>query len=300
MNPNPTYSWPVLDSGHGGSPDRAWHPFSIHPGAPLFDPLRAEISSSLTLEDILALTKLISSVKRADKEQLLSYDIPVLVPSSHKELGECWEARGGIDLATPDLSEPRTMRITYRLSTDCLGRGVLTEAIWHFTRWAFRAFPGINRIEAAVKEGAETSACVLIKAGYRSEGCRRKAGYDDGLAFDVHMYGILRENCPEVPGVAGRVRVNKQPKPEDTHLDIFRAVEVALMIKDKASDDANATRRPESGGKNQHAEGVVGGGSGEADRRARVESESEGEHRHICKKVKLEAAEAVKIKCEPV
>jgi len=105
------------------------------------------------------------------------------------------EYAGGIGLKPfpPADVEARTMEIGYWFGRAHWGRGLATEAVRAFSRWSFEAFPEVLRLEAGVFGGNAASGKVLEKAGYTLEGRRRNAGWKDGEAFDIVMYGLLRE-----------------------------------------------------------------------------------------------------------
>ncbi|KAK0733999.1 acyl-CoA N-acyltransferase [Lasiosphaeria miniovina] len=107
---------------------------------------------------------------------------------------------GGIGLKRLADVESRTLEVGYWLGRDVWGRGIATEALAAFTRWAFEhvvdpaaAGGPVQRIEACVFGDNDASARVLTKAGYVLEGSRRKAGFKNGKPFDIRLFGILRE-----------------------------------------------------------------------------------------------------------
>lgn len=102
---------------------------------------------------------------------------------------------GGIGLKELGDVEARTMEIGYWLGERHWGQGIVSDAVAGFSPWAFRNFPDVRRLEAGVYEGNVASERVLLKAGYTREGARRKAGFKNGVAFDITIYGLLREDC---------------------------------------------------------------------------------------------------------
>lgn len=88
------------------------------------------------------------------------------------------------------------MEVGYWVGVDHWGAGLVTEALAAFTRWSFENIPELLRLEAGVFADNDASARVLEKCGYTFEGARRKAGFKNGQAFDIRMFGMLREECP--------------------------------------------------------------------------------------------------------
>ena len=107
------------------------------------------------------------------------------------------EYAGGIGLKTfpADDVEFRTMEIGYWLGEAHWGKGLATQAVRAFSRWAFEAFPELLRLEAGVFGPNLASGRVLEKAGYTLEGRRRNTGCKNGEVFDFVIYGLLREEC---------------------------------------------------------------------------------------------------------
>ncbi|KAK3341454.1 acyl-CoA N-acyltransferase [Lasiosphaeria hispida] len=103
---------------------------------------------------------------------------------------------GGIGLKPRTDVEARTMEVGYWLGEAYWGRGIMTDAVVGFVKWVFGNWSEeeLVRLEAGVFEGNGASAKVLTKAGFVSEGCRRKAGYKAGRAFDISVFGLLRED----------------------------------------------------------------------------------------------------------
>jgi RimJ/RimL family protein N-acetyltransferase len=56
---------------------------------------------------------------------------------------------------------------------------------------------GLRRIEAKVYEYNRLSANSLHRNGFQQEGVLRKAGYQDGLYWDVLVFGILKDEIDE-------------------------------------------------------------------------------------------------------
>ncbi|KAK6064921.1 gcn5-related n-acetyltransferase [Seiridium cupressi] len=101
---------------------------------------------------------------------------------------------GGIGFIPGGDTEFRTWEVGYWIGKNQWGKGVTTSAVKGFCKWAFTAFPEILRIEAGVYEGNFGSMKVLERAGFLREGVRRKAVVKSGKAFDVTVFGLLRED----------------------------------------------------------------------------------------------------------
>jgi RimJ/RimL family protein N-acetyltransferase len=101
-------------------------------------------------------------------------------------------AVGGIGLRLRDNIERVGAELGYWLGESFWGRGILSEAVPAFTRWAFAEFELI-RIEAIVFEWNPASARVLEKAGFVREGTLRRSAIKDGQIIDRWMYAYVVE-----------------------------------------------------------------------------------------------------------
>jgi [ribosomal protein S5]-alanine N-acetyltransferase len=105
---------------------------------------------------------------------------------------------GGIGLhgLVGDKIEHRTQELGYWLTEEHWGKGLMTEAVVGFSRWAFENVPDLHRLEIRAHEGNEGSCRVAIKAGYQYEGLRREAGYKAAKGFfGIELFGLLRQEC---------------------------------------------------------------------------------------------------------
>ena len=82
--------------------------------------------------------------------------------------------------------------IGYWLGESFWGKGIVTDAVKIFTRYAFENFD-LNRIFANVFEGNIASEKVLLKAGYKKEGTLKKAVFKNGKFLDQYIYAILKD-----------------------------------------------------------------------------------------------------------
>jgi RimJ/RimL family protein N-acetyltransferase len=80
----------------------------------------------------------------------------------------------------------------YWLGEPYWGRGILSEAVPAFTRWALAEFQ-LVRIEAIVFEWNPASARILEKAGFVREGTMRRSAIKDGQIIDRWLYAFVSE-----------------------------------------------------------------------------------------------------------
>lgn len=81
--------------------------------------------------------------------------------------------------------------IGYWLGRRYWGRGVASTVVPALCDYAFETFQ-VDRLEATVFGWNPASARVLEKAGFRSEGCLRRAVVKDGQHTDLLFYGLLK------------------------------------------------------------------------------------------------------------
>lgn len=101
------------------------------------------------------------------------------------------EAIGCIGLTFGVDVHGQTAELGYWLAEPFWGRGIMSEAVAEFTRYAFDAF-GIIRIFAEPFANNLASARVLEKAGFICEGTLRANVTKDGKILDSLMYAQLR------------------------------------------------------------------------------------------------------------
>jgi [ribosomal protein S5]-alanine N-acetyltransferase len=101
-------------------------------------------------------------------------------------------AVGAIGLKLRDNIERIGAELGYWLAEPYWGRGILSEAVPAFTRWAMTEFE-LLRVEAIVFEWNPASARVLEKAGYVREGALRRSAIKDGQVIDRWMYAFVKE-----------------------------------------------------------------------------------------------------------
>jgi len=102
------------------------------------------------------------------------------------------EAIGGIGLDFGADVHRFTAELGYWLGEPFWGRGIMTDAVRHFTAWAFHHFE-LHRIHATVFAGNQASVRVLEKADFQREGCLRASVFKDGRVMDQLLYARVRE-----------------------------------------------------------------------------------------------------------
>jgi [ribosomal protein S5]-alanine N-acetyltransferase len=85
----------------------------------------------------------------------------------------------------------------YWLGEPFWGKGIATLVVKRFITFVFEYYDFI-KIFAYVFSSNPSSASVLIKAGFKLEGCMRNQIVKNGQTLDQLIYGILKE---EVPGL---------------------------------------------------------------------------------------------------
>ena len=100
-------------------------------------------------------------------------------------------AVGGIGLVLKDDVFRRSAEIGYWLGEEYWGRGIVTEAVFAVTDYAFATFD-LCRVYAGVFEWNPASMRVLEKAGYELECRMRKSVTKDGVTIDELIYAIIR------------------------------------------------------------------------------------------------------------
>jgi RimJ/RimL family protein N-acetyltransferase len=106
------------------------------------------------------------------------------------------EAIGCIGLRLGNDVHRKTAELGYWLGEPFWGRGIMSEAVQEFTRWAFKAFD-LQRIFAEPFESNAASARVLEKAGFVCEGRLRANVFKDGKVLDSFLYGLVRNAVVE-------------------------------------------------------------------------------------------------------
>ncbi len=101
------------------------------------------------------------------------------------------EAAGAIGIQFRTDVERCSAELGYWLGEPFWGRGVMTQAIRHFTAWAMPRFE-LTRVYAEVFAGNPASERVLQKAGFARIGVLRKAAIKHGRHHDYVLYDLVR------------------------------------------------------------------------------------------------------------
>jgi RimJ/RimL family protein N-acetyltransferase len=101
------------------------------------------------------------------------------------------EAIGCMGLRLGSDVHRKTAELGYWLGEPFWGRGIMTEAVAEFTRWALKHFD-LQRIFAQPFADNTASARVLEKAGFVCEGRMRANVFKDGKVLDSLLYAFVR------------------------------------------------------------------------------------------------------------
>ena len=104
------------------------------------------------------------------------------------------EAIGCIGLQLGRDVHCQTAELGYWLGEPFWGRGIMSEAVAEFTRYAFVTFT-LNRIYAEPFANNSASARVLEKAGFVCEGRLRASVLKDGQRLDSFLYARVRDEA---------------------------------------------------------------------------------------------------------
>jgi ribosomal-protein-alanine N-acetyltransferase len=91
----------------------------------------------------------------------------------------------------------KTAELGYWLGESYWGRGIMSEAVKHFTDWAFEAFD-LQRIFAEPFAGNSASKRVLENAGFVCEGRMRASVFKDGKVLDSFIYARVRDESIKI------------------------------------------------------------------------------------------------------
>lgn len=130
------------------------------------------------------------------------------VIASREEDGGAFAFAGAVGLRPRADVQARTWELGYWVGRRHRGRGLATDAVRGFVRWAFARWSEAEliRIQAEVYEGNTGSAAVLRKTGFAEEGVLRRAVTKNGRVLDLHVWGLLREEVEGEGGGGGESR----------------------------------------------------------------------------------------------
>jgi ribosomal-protein-alanine N-acetyltransferase len=103
------------------------------------------------------------------------------------------EAIGCIGLRLGSDVHRKTAELGYWLGEPFWGRGIMSEAVAEFARWAFKAFD-LQRIFSEPFATNSASVRVLEKAGFVCEGRMHANVFKDGRLLDSFIYARVRED----------------------------------------------------------------------------------------------------------
>ena len=116
-----------------------------------------------------------------------------LLPSSPERLtGGLWALVGNIGLHGVDWKNRGATLGIVLGQRDCWGRGIGVEAIRIMLRFAFHEL-GLHRVQLEVFVPNRRAQRAYHKVGFRREGIRRQAFFQDGRYVDCLMLAMLRE-----------------------------------------------------------------------------------------------------------
>lgn len=102
---------------------------------------------------------------------------------------------GGVTLSDILLHASHSATIGYWIGERHLRKGYGLAAVFGLVEHAFREM-GLNRVEAACQPGNESSRALLLKAGFREEGCARDYLHINGAWRDHLLFAaIARDFC---------------------------------------------------------------------------------------------------------
>ncbi|KAL6218266.1 hypothetical protein ACLB2K_011481 [Fragaria x ananassa] len=106
---------------------------------------------------------------------------------------ECIDDRsiGFISVFPRSGDESHKADISYAVSPNYWGHGIVTEVVKIAVPQEFKDFPHLLRLQAGAIPNKEASQRVLEKAGFQREGLFRKYGYMKGEIIDLVVYSFL-------------------------------------------------------------------------------------------------------------
>ena len=112
-------------------------------------------------------------------------------PETNFAIASKVEAIGGIGFCPQEDIYRRSAEVGYWLGEPYWGKGILTKALNVLVQYAFANFD-LVRLYATVFEWNQSSARVLEKNGFKSEGRLSKSVTKDGKTIDSFLYALVR------------------------------------------------------------------------------------------------------------
>lgn len=101
---------------------------------------------------------------------------------------------GGVGLhSVLGANHRHSMELGFWLSEASWGKGIMTSAVKALMGYAFNEL-GLKRVNAVCFAHNAGSRKVLLKAGFKEEGLRRKAVLKEGKYIDEYIFGLLKED----------------------------------------------------------------------------------------------------------
>ncbi|KAK2980614.1 hypothetical protein RJ640_011422 [Escallonia rubra] len=128
----------------------------------------------------------------ASKEEALKYLQEVAIPHPWRR-SICLDGKsiGYVSVKPESGNDRHRAHVSYALSVEYWGRGIVTMAMKMAISVVFKEFPYLVRLEALVEEDNKGSQRVLEKVGFQKEGFLRKYGFNKGEIRDMIMYSFL-------------------------------------------------------------------------------------------------------------
>ncbi|KAM7207078.1 putative acetyltransferase protein [Rhypophila sp. PSN 637] len=181
---------------------RPYHEIDIHPMAALLEKsdtaryMRNTFPDPYTLKDAQDWVALVT--KPDPPQKAFGIFVPISDSSSPGGGEEVeYTLAGSIGLQPHTDVESKTWNLGYLMGEAYRGKGLMAEATTAFVRWALLeryTETELIRLEGGVFGGNTASIKVLLKAGFKFEGIRRKAVVKKGEVLDMHVFGCLRED----------------------------------------------------------------------------------------------------------
>jgi RimJ/RimL family protein N-acetyltransferase len=117
-------------------------------------------------------------------------DVHCLVCVDEKPIGHV--SLIGTEYGPTATDRARGMELAYHLDPDYHGRGYGKDATSTLVQYAFEDL-NLRRLTARVGAFNDASIGLLESLGFEREGSRREAAFYRGDYYDMHTYGLLRE-----------------------------------------------------------------------------------------------------------
>ena len=127
-----------------------------------------------------------------DAEEFIKMVSSQSKPASILAIAVDGKAVGVIGVILQKDVERISAELGYWLGKKYWGKGIMTEAIKQFTKYAFANFP-IHKIYATPFDFNIGSLKVLQKAGFEREAILKQAAIKNGKIIDLHYYSLIKQ-----------------------------------------------------------------------------------------------------------